>query len=200
MFRTPTCPNIAGGSHPRGHELRALVFASIRRRTPYGVADMAGRGRDLRRLGAGDLARGVATVVGAVPLGAWFVAWHNSLQHETVHGHPARPRWVGTALGMAALGAVDAVHDLPRPPPRTPSHARADLAPRRPRVVLFRGRALAPHGSGRCARSIVQSNAIGPNAGRPRRLPPSPSGGARPGACSAAIARRRGRDWRTPAR
>ena len=39
-----------------------------------------------------------------LPLGAWFVGWHNSLQHETVHGHPARPRWVATALGMPALG------------------------------------------------------------------------------------------------
>lgn len=39
-----------------------------------------------------------------LPLGAWFVAWHNSLQHETVHGHPARPRWVGTGLGIGALG------------------------------------------------------------------------------------------------
>ena len=37
-------------------------------------------------------------------LGAWFVGWHNSLQHETVHGHPSRARWVNGALGMPALG------------------------------------------------------------------------------------------------
>ncbi len=37
-------------------------------------------------------------------LGAWFVCWHNSLQHETVHRHPARARWVNSVLGMPALG------------------------------------------------------------------------------------------------
>ncbi len=37
-------------------------------------------------------------------LGAWFVGWHNSLQHETVHGHPAGARWVNAALGIPALG------------------------------------------------------------------------------------------------
>ncbi len=37
-------------------------------------------------------------------LGAWLVAWHNSLQHETVHGHPTRRPWINTALGMPPLG------------------------------------------------------------------------------------------------
>ena len=27
-----------------------------------------------------------------LPLGAWFVAWQTSLQHEIIHGHPTRNR------------------------------------------------------------------------------------------------------------
>lgn len=37
------------------------------------------------------------------PLGAWLVAWHGSLQHETIHGHPTRWRRVNAALGWAPL-------------------------------------------------------------------------------------------------
>jgi fatty acid desaturase len=37
-------------------------------------------------------------------LGAWLVGWHNSLQHETVHGLAAASRWISAALGMPALG------------------------------------------------------------------------------------------------
>jgi fatty acid desaturase len=36
-------------------------------------------------------------------LGGVVVAWHGSLQHETIHGHPAGPRWVGWALAAPAL-------------------------------------------------------------------------------------------------
>ncbi len=36
-------------------------------------------------------------------LGGIVVAWHGSLQHETIHGHPAGPRWVGTMLGSPSL-------------------------------------------------------------------------------------------------
>ena len=38
-----------------------------------------------------------------IALGAWLVGWHNSLQHETVHGHLAEKRWVNSAIGMPAL-------------------------------------------------------------------------------------------------
>jgi fatty acid desaturase len=38
-----------------------------------------------------------------VVLGGVTLAWHGSLQHETIHGHPAGPRWVGWALGVAPL-------------------------------------------------------------------------------------------------
>ena len=37
------------------------------------------------------------------PLGAWTVAWHMSLQHEIIHGHPTRSRRVNTALGTWPL-------------------------------------------------------------------------------------------------
>ena len=33
-------------------------------------------------------------------LGGFLIAWHGSLQHETIHGHPAGKRWIATALGL----------------------------------------------------------------------------------------------------
>lgn len=41
-----------------------------------------------------------------LPLGAWLVAWQNSLQHEIVHGHPTRWRWLNETLAYAPLGLV----------------------------------------------------------------------------------------------
>jgi fatty acid desaturase len=38
------------------------------------------------------------------PLGALVVAWHGSLQHEIVHGHPTRARWVNTLLASLPMG------------------------------------------------------------------------------------------------
>ena len=35
--------------------------------------------------------------------GAWTVAWHGSLQHELIHGHPTRWPAVNRALGLPAL-------------------------------------------------------------------------------------------------
>jgi len=35
--------------------------------------------------------------------GAWLVAWQSSLQHETIHGHPTRWRWVNDAIGFVPL-------------------------------------------------------------------------------------------------
>ena len=40
--------------------------------------------------------------VTAVLLGV-LVAWHSSLQHEVIHGHPFRVRWANDALAMAPL-------------------------------------------------------------------------------------------------
>ena len=37
------------------------------------------------------------------PLGALLVAWHSSLQHEILHGHPTRWRAANTALGIVPL-------------------------------------------------------------------------------------------------
>ena len=41
-----------------------------------------------------------------LPLGAWLVAWHNSLQHEITHGHPTRRRWLNDSLAYPPLGLV----------------------------------------------------------------------------------------------
>lgn len=41
-------------------------------------------------------------LVGA--LGGWLVAWHGSLQHELIHGHPTRWDRVNLALGSIPLG------------------------------------------------------------------------------------------------
>ncbi len=38
-----------------------------------------------------------------LPLGGWLVAWHGSLQHEVLHGHPTRRRAFNTALALAPL-------------------------------------------------------------------------------------------------
>ncbi len=38
-----------------------------------------------------------------VLLGGWFVAWHGSLQHETIHGHPTRWPWVNALVGSVPL-------------------------------------------------------------------------------------------------
>jgi len=35
--------------------------------------------------------------------GGWLVAWHGSLQHETIHGHPTRWRVVNAAIGAVPL-------------------------------------------------------------------------------------------------
>ncbi|WP_246752783.1 fatty acid desaturase [Sinorhizobium sp. BG8] len=35
--------------------------------------------------------------------GGWVVAWHGSLQHEVMHGHPTRKRWINDAIGWPPL-------------------------------------------------------------------------------------------------
>ena len=40
----------------------------------------------------------------AAPALGCIIAWHNSLQHEAIHGHPTRYRAVNDALGMLPLG------------------------------------------------------------------------------------------------
>jgi fatty acid desaturase len=37
------------------------------------------------------------------PLGAWLVAWHGSLQHEALHGHPTRRPWLNALLAGPPL-------------------------------------------------------------------------------------------------
>ncbi|MEH3121343.1 MAG: fatty acid desaturase [Sphingomonas phyllosphaerae] len=38
-----------------------------------------------------------------VMAGAWLVAWHGSLQHETIHGHPTRSATINAAIGSVPL-------------------------------------------------------------------------------------------------
>lgn len=38
-----------------------------------------------------------------VLVGGWVTAWHGSLQHEVIHGHPTRSRRLNTAIGFAPL-------------------------------------------------------------------------------------------------
>ena len=39
----------------------------------------------------------------AVPAMGWLLAWHGSFQHETIHGHPTRSRWINSILGGVPL-------------------------------------------------------------------------------------------------
>lgn len=39
----------------------------------------------------------------AVPIGSWLIAWHSSLQHEVLHGHPTRWPWANHAIGLLPL-------------------------------------------------------------------------------------------------
>jgi fatty acid desaturase len=39
-------------------------------------------------------------------LGGLTVCWYGSFQHETIHGHPTRKRWLNSLLGYAPLGLV----------------------------------------------------------------------------------------------
>src|SRR5580700_7751609 len=39
----------------------------------------------------------------AAPLGSLLLAWHGSLQHETIHGHPTRSRRINALLGAPPL-------------------------------------------------------------------------------------------------
>ncbi|QFY63257.1 fatty acid desaturase (plasmid) [Rhizobium grahamii] len=38
-----------------------------------------------------------------VVLGGWLVAWHGSLQHEVIHGHPTRNQTINDAIGWPPL-------------------------------------------------------------------------------------------------
>ena len=39
-----------------------------------------------------------------LPAGAWLTAWHGSLQHEAIHGHPSRSARINTALAWLPVG------------------------------------------------------------------------------------------------
>ncbi len=39
----------------------------------------------------------------ALPAGAWLLAWHGSLQHEAVHGHPTPFIWLNAVIAGAPL-------------------------------------------------------------------------------------------------
>ncbi|MBP1872547.1 hypothetical protein LPJGGPFB_04443 [Ensifer adhaerens] len=42
-------------------------------------------------------------VMAVIGLGGWLIAWHGSLQHEVIHGHPTRNRFVNDAVGWPPL-------------------------------------------------------------------------------------------------
>ncbi|WP_083213833.1 MULTISPECIES: fatty acid desaturase [unclassified Ensifer] len=42
-------------------------------------------------------------IVVVVGLGGWLTAWHGSLQHEVIHGHPTRNRFINDAIGWPPL-------------------------------------------------------------------------------------------------
>src|SRR5215813_10849860 len=45
-----------------------------------------------------------APLLALAPIGAFLVAWHGSLQHEIVHGHPTRARAINTLLASLPIG------------------------------------------------------------------------------------------------
>ena len=40
----------------------------------------------------------------SLPLGAWLLAWHSSLQHEIIHDHPTPHRRLNTAIAWVPIG------------------------------------------------------------------------------------------------
>ncbi|WP_082478422.1 MULTISPECIES: fatty acid desaturase [unclassified Rhizobium] len=42
-------------------------------------------------------------LVVVIALGGWLIAWHGSLQHEVIHGHPTRRRVINDAIGWPPL-------------------------------------------------------------------------------------------------
>lgn len=42
-------------------------------------------------------------VLVVIILGGWLIAWHGSLQHEIIHGHPTRSRRINDAIGWPPL-------------------------------------------------------------------------------------------------
>jgi fatty acid desaturase len=38
--------------------------------------------------------------------GGWIVAWQGSLQHEVIHDHPTRNRWINNAIGFPPLSLL----------------------------------------------------------------------------------------------
>src|SRR4051794_41961623 len=40
----------------------------------------------------------------AVPLGAWLLVWHSSLQHEIIHDHPTPYRRLNTVFRWVPIG------------------------------------------------------------------------------------------------
>lgn len=39
-----------------------------------------------------------------LPVGGFLVAWHNSFQHEAIHGHPTSRAWLNAILALPPLG------------------------------------------------------------------------------------------------
>jgi fatty acid desaturase len=58
-----------------------------------------------------------------LPAGTWFVAWHNSFQHEALHGHPSRQVWLNESLAWPPLCLW-----IPYPVYRDSHHAHHETA------------------------------------------------------------------------
>jgi hypothetical protein len=45
-------------------------------------------------------------------VGAWLLAWHSSLQHEVLHGHPTRRQAINDAIGFLPLSLYPGAPEL----------------------------------------------------------------------------------------
>jgi hypothetical protein len=90
-------------SEPVGCRNGCAVSLPPSEMAPLGVADVGRRRRGLWRLFAGTWNFHTLPLWLAAPLAALTLAWHGSLQHETIHGHPTRLKCVNTAIGSVPL-------------------------------------------------------------------------------------------------
>ena len=102
----------------------------------------------------------------AAPALGCIVAWHNSLQHEAIHGHPTRYRAVNDALGMPPLGLWLPFHSLSAGASPASSRVASDGPGDRPGILLLHGRAVAAHAAPRALADDLQQHACGPSVRR----------------------------------
>lgn len=87
---------LSGGARTRARDRRSLARRLELPTWALAVAVYGGWG--LLTWHAASLPRWVL-----LPAGAWIIAWHMSLQHEVIHGHPTRDRRINDAIGFPPL-------------------------------------------------------------------------------------------------